>query len=333
MAESKGPRFTPMGARWNVPVDAARSLTASANGLTFTCGQCPLDGSGSVLDPGDLSGQARRLAGTCRATMAQAPEAPVPCLLVLYHTADPGGEMIALASPFRGAFPGAAVLPVRLPQFHDPGMRLEVDVVATPDKPSVWSFTHAGVAGHVVEAGPLTFATLSAPPGRSVAPALALIGGRGLAPARLLGAEWHGLADPPPGWAPLPGAAALPAAPQAGVSALLTFARTDVTAEAAPPGAASRRAGPFAWRAALGTAPDLATAARQAMDSLGPFDSFTALKATTLYAGGPTAEGLHASLAVRHASFPRPGPASTGVPVAGLAGGTLTLAMTGLIRP
>lgn len=327
------PRFTPMGALWNMPVDVACSLAATAEGLAFTCGQCPLDAEGNVLDPGDLSSQARRLAGTCRQTMALVPEAPMPTLLVLYHTANPGGEMIALTAPFRGAFPGAALLPVRLPHFYYPGMRVEVDVISTPGTPQVWPFALAGVTGAVIETGPLTFAILDVPPGKPVAPILGILAGRGLGPERLLGAEWHGTADPPPDWAPLPGAAALPATPRAGVTAFLTFARTEVTADPAPPSAAHRRAGRFAWRAAVSDAPDLARAAHEAMDGIGAFDSFTPLKATTLYAGGPTPEDLHVNLAVRHARFPRPGPASTGLPVAGLARGRLTISMIGLAKP
>ncbi len=54
---------------------------------------------------------------------------------------------------------------------------------------------------------------------------------------------------------------------------------------------------------------------------------FAPLKATTHYAGGPGPEDLHGNLAVRHARFPRPGPASTGVPVCALSAATLAIDM------
>lgn len=40
-------------------------------------------------------------------------------------------------------------------------------------------------------------------------------------------------------------------------------------------------------------------------------------KATTHYLGSSEAQDLHANMAVRNGDFQRPGPASTGVPVAG----------------
>ena len=95
-------------------------------------------------------------------------------------------------------------------------------------------------------------------------------------------------------------------------------------------GAILRRAGRFAWTSATGTAPDLAQSAHQAMDAL-DLSGLTILKATTHYVGGPRPQDLHANLAVRHARFPMPGPASTGVPVAGLATATLAIDMLAIV--
>lgn len=64
--------------------------------------------------------------------------------------------------------------------------------------------------------------------------------------------------------------------------------------------------------------------------SLQSLENTTILKATTHYVGGPGPQDLHGNLAVRHARFPQPGPASTGVPVAGLAGGSLAIDMLAL---
>lgn len=313
-----------MGLVWNMPVPVACSLAVAAGGLAASCGQCPLDDAGRVLDPGDARAQAVRVAAMARGALDHLPDARHAALLVAYHDADDPADVVA---PLAAAFPGAVIAPVRLPHFYYPGMRVEVDVYAQSARPRRTTLSQGAAHLSLVEGGPLTLAWLSAPAMAGALPLLARVD-----PARLLAAQWCSAEAPPAALAPDPAARVIPPG-GAGTSAVFLIAPGPVAAAVTPGGAVLRRAGPFAWAAAHGTAADLAQAAHQAMDALAlpGMPGFVPLKATTHYAGGPGPQDLHGNLAVRHARFPRPGPASTGVPVAGLAGARLAIDMLGWI--
>ncbi len=314
----------PMGLMWNMPIPVACSLAVAAQGVAISCGQCPLDSGGRVLAPGDAGPQAGLVAQMVAGVLSHLPGGHQPALLVVYTDAE---DTSALLAPLAKAFPMAELAVVPLPYFYYPGMRIEVDLYATAVPPTR-SHTANGPARLTrVMAGPLEFLHLFAPDMASALPLLYRID-----PTRLLAAHWFAQEPPPEALSPAPAARVLPP-PGAGVTAILTLAPTPVRAATTPGGAILRHAGPFAWIAAEGTSPDLAQSAHQAMDALALPDipGLTPLKATTHYVGGPNADDLHANLAVRHARFPMPGPASTGVPVAGLAGATLAIDMLAII--
>ncbi len=313
----------PMGLMWNMPIPVACSLAVATDGLAVTCGQCPLDAEGRVLAPGDAAAQAALVAGMGQGALAHLPVEHHAALLVVYHDcADPAGVLAPLAR----AFPGAELAPIRLPHFYYPGMRIEVDLYATSAAPRLAVETSGSARLARVSGGPLTLVHLSAPDIASALPLLSGIDAR-----YLLSAQWFSAEPPPASHLPNPAARVLP--PDGGVSAILTLAPDPVSAQTTPGGATLRRAGRFAWFSAQGTAADLATAAHQAMDalSLPQIPGLTVLKATTHYRGGPNPQDLHANLAVRHARFPMPGPASTGVPVQALASATLAIDMLAVI--
>lgn len=314
----------PMGLMWNMPIPVACSLAVAAQGLAVSCGQCPLDGEGRVLAPGDAGAQAALVAGMVQGVLSHLPPGHHAALLVVYTDARDPAEVLA---PLARAFPMAELVPVALPHFYYPGMRIEVDLYATHTPPQRQRLTVGPARVTCVAGGPLDLIHLAAPDMATARPLLAT-----LDPARLLSAQWFAVEPPPAAFAPAPAARVLPP-DGAGVLALLTLAPDPVTATTTPGGAVLRRAGPFAWIAAEGITPDLAQAAHQAMDALALPDlpGLTPLKATTHYAGGPTPEDLHANLAVRHARFPMPGPASTGVPVTALAGATLAIDMLAIV--
>lgn len=313
----------PMGLMWNMPIPVACSLAVATDGLAVTCGQCPLDGEGRVLAPGDAAAQAALVATMGQGVLDHLPEAHHAALLVVYHDCADPDEVLA---PLAQAFPQAELAPVRLPHFYYPGMRIEVDLYATSAPPRLSAETSGPARLARVDGGPLTLVHLSASDMASALPLLA-----GIDAGRLLSAQWFSTEPPPSPYMPDPAARVLP--PDRGVSAILTLAPGPVTALATPGGAILRRAGRFAWLSAQGTRPDLAAAAHQAMDALSLPDlpGLTVLKATTHYAGGPNPHDLHANLAVRHARFPMPGPASTGVPVRALANATLAVDMLAVI--
>jgi hypothetical protein len=311
----------PMGLMWNMPIPVACSLAVSSGGLAVTCGQCPLDSDGKVLSPGDAAAQAGLVAAMGQGVLSHLSDPHSAALLIVYHDCADPDEVLA---PLAKAFPLAELAPIRLPHFYYPGMRIEVDLYATTATPRRIVQTHGPARLTRIEGGPLTMCHLSAPDMASVLPLLSRID-----PDRLLSAQWFA-SDAPPSHIPDPAARVTA---QDGVSAILTLAPDPVTVSTTPGGAILRRSGRFAWLSAHGTAPDLAQAAHQAMDALAlpGIQGLTILKATTHYQGGPGPDDLHGNLAVRHARFPRPGPASTGVPVTALANATLAIDMLAVI--
>ena len=312
----------PMGLMWNMPIPVACSLAVAANGLAVTCGQCPLDDQGQVQFPGDAAAQARLVADMAKGVLSHLAVPHSAALLVVYHDCEDANQVLA---PLTAAFPQAVLAPIRLPHFYYPGMRIEVDLYASASPPNQIRESMGAASLTRVNAGPLTLCHLSAPDMGAALPLLAQID-----PNHLLSAQWFA-PTAPPSHLPDPAARVIP--PDGSVSAILTLAQGDVQATTTPGGAILRKAGGFGWLSAHGTAPDLALAAHQAMDALALPDlpGLKMLKATTHYHGGANAHDLHANLAVRHARFPMPGPASTGVPVAGLAAATLAIDMLAII--
>lgn len=313
----------PMGLMWNMPIPVACSLAVATEGLAVTCGQCPLDAEGRVLAPGNAAEQSALVAAMGQGALAHLPQVHHAALLVVYHDCPDPAEVL---DPLARVFPDAELAPFRLPHFYYPGMRIEVDLYATSAAPRLTMETSGPGRLVGVEGGPLTLVHLSAPDMTTALPLLAEVDA-----GHLLSAQWFAAEPPPASHMPDPAARVLP--PGGGVSAILTLAPDRVTAQTTPGGAILRRAGRFAWLSARGTAPDLAAAAHQAMDalSLSGIPGLTVLKATTHYRGGPNPQDLHANLTVRHARFPMPGPASTGVPVQALAGATLAIDMLAVI--
>jgi enamine deaminase RidA (YjgF/YER057c/UK114 family) len=326
----------PMGLMWSMPVPVACSLAvaisdAGGGGLAVSCGQCPLDDAGRVLGPDDPVAQAAQVAKLCAGVLAHLPAGHQAALLVVYHTAEAGhAAEAALLAPLARAFPGAVLAPVRLPHFYYPGMRIEVDLYAIAAPPEQLRFTVNGAELTRLEGGPLALVHLTAP---DAVAASAVLQAAGLSPDRLLSAQWFGAAAPPEPWVPDPAARVVSRSGVVGLASVMTFAPKPVVAGHTPGGAVLRQAGQFAWISAHADKADLAQAAEAAMDALSLADlpGLTMVKATTHYAGGPGPEDLHGNLAVRHARFPNPGPASTGVPVAGLAGATLAIDMLAAI--
>lgn len=309
----------PMGLMWQMPIPVACSLAVAAKGLAVSCGQCPLDTKGQVLHPGDAGAQAGLVAGMVQGVLSHLP-GHYPAILVVYHDAADESEVL---EPLRAVFPDAVLLPVRLPHFYYPGMRIEVDLYALSAPPVI----RQTLGSSKISGGPLELVGLRA---ADMAGAMGLLAG--LDPSRLLSAQWFAADPVPHDWHPDPGGrVVLPR--DAGVAAVLTLAPDPVQVSRTPGGAIKRASGCFIWISAQGYGADLAAAAHQAMDALAlnHQQNLTILKATTHYVGGSGPEDLHGNLAVRHARFPMPGPASTGVPVAGLAGGSLAIDMLGIV--
>lgn len=314
----------PMGLMWHMPIPVACSLAVAVGGLAATCGQCPLDQQGTVMHPGDAPAQARLVAGMVQGVLDHLPGFSA-ALLVVYHDAQTEADVLA---PLAAAFPEAVLLPVPLPHFYYPGMRIEVDLYAVKGEITVQESRASGAVVRRVLGGPLDLVAVEAP---DAVAATAVLGA--LDADRCLSAQWFAADPAPEPWHPDP-AARVVLGPGRGMRGVLTLAPGSVVQDRSPGGALRRRSGDWVWLSAIGQKPDLAEAAHQAMDALAlaEMPGLSIIKATTHYVGGPTPEDLHGNLAVRHARFPMPGPGSTGVPVAGLAGGTLAVGMLGVQR-
>ncbi len=310
----------PMGGDRAMPVPVACSRAVAAAGLAVTCGQGPLDGQGRVLSPGDAAAQAQHVAAAASATLAALSQPHTAALVVLYHTAEDAGTV---AAPFRDRFPEAAIALIRLPHFHHDGICVEADLyaLAWELRPRPRRLSNGPAVMESTGGEPLAFNVLTAP---DLPAAEGLL--RRLNPATMLAVQWHAAGETPAAWTPDPSAVAR--RPEAlGLTAVMITSQVPAVQTRTAGGGVMRQAGGFAWVSGTGADADLAVAAGQAMDALALPADLTPLKATTHYAGGPGPDDLHRTLAVRHARFPRPGPASTGVPVAGLAGGRIAVDM------
>jgi hypothetical protein len=306
-------------------------------GFAWTCGQCPLSADGAVLAPDDLVDQAKHVDGYIRRLLDKAGYSPDKVgKFVLYHAPCEPAETGRMLSHFRSTFPGAILMRVGTPFFYYPGMQLEVDMHGAERRASLVSREENGFRLQAVDAGDLIWVGLeiraldtdavSAAVRATVFDGALLadhwfVSGNGTAPL-LESLRRAGLATDP-------GAAAGVTLP-AGVVAMgeLTFAGGAASSLALPahPGTAlfARSSDRHFWIAARSLSPALSlvgetqaimAAIAETMRAQGwRFDAVT--KATTHYVGSSAAEDLHDNMAVRNAYYRRPGPASTGLPVA-----------------
>jgi enamine deaminase RidA (YjgF/YER057c/UK114 family) len=333
----------PFSDLWRMRIEHPYSLLVRAGGHAWTCGQCPLSADGAVLAADDLAGQAAHVDFYIRHLLDKAGYAPASVgKLVLYHAPDEAAAIARMLSLFRGTYPGAILMPVGTPYFYYPGMRLEVDVHAAAHRNPLAVRSEPGLRLEAVDAGDLVWVSIEiAAAGAPTPSALktALAAAAGVSASALLADHWFVAergatsaleAARQAGLVTDPGAAAGVTLPE-GVVAMgeLTFAgrgAVKMLAALAPPGIALtlRHSDRHFWIAARSLAPPhslvgeteaiMAAVAGAMRAHSWRFESV--VKATTHYVGSSAAEDLHANMAVRNAYYRRPGPASTGLPVA-----------------
>jgi enamine deaminase RidA (YjgF/YER057c/UK114 family) len=337
---TKPPLRVPFSDLWSMRIEHPYSLLVRARGHAWTCGQCPLAADGAVLAPDDLGMQAGHVEGYIGRLLERAQYARENVgKLVLYHAPDQAAAIDRMLSRFRGAFPGAMLMPVGTPYFYYPGMRVEVDVHAAERRaPLVTREDVRGLRLHAVEAGALVWVSVEVREPLDAKAVRAVLGAVGVSPDALLADHWfvsESGAQPAldalkaAGLVTDPGAAVGVSLAPGGVAlGELTFAggATVSRAEPAQPAVAlfARSSRRHFWIAARSLAPGLSLVGEtQAImaaiaETMRPqgwrFDSVT--KATTHYVGSSRDEDLHDNMAVRNAYYRRPGPASTGLPVA-----------------
>jgi len=339
-------RHLPIGSLWSMRIEVPYSLIVRVGGFAWSCGQVPLDADARVLHPGDLAAQMRDVAGHIREILdAVGMRSDDVGKLVLYYVAE-NGDDAAVLSEARRAFGAKPVLvPVAVPHFYYQGLLVEVDVFAGEAVSAIPSESDPPTAVRVraVDAGDLVWATVSFDgseiPLEAVRDSLAKAG---LFPDRLLCDHWvipagsreqdgilAGLEAA--GLLADPGAAVLASRAGGRLLGELTFAPEGATcAKRSSDGVRviSRRSERMCWVSARVEegGGDLVDQTRKIMKGIEAalaahgFSFANVVKSTTHYTGGSSEDELHENMRVRNACYRRPGPASTGVPVFGLAG-------------
>jgi enamine deaminase RidA (YjgF/YER057c/UK114 family) len=343
---SRAPLRVPFADLWSMRIEHPYSLLVRAGGHAWSCGQCPLAADGAVLAPDDLLGQAGHVDGYIRRLLDKAEYSPDSVgKLVIYHEAREPAATERMLSHFRSGFPGAILMPVATPFFYYEGMRLEVDLHAAERRAPLVSREDAdGFRLQAVDAGELIWVSLEilgAPEGALSGQALRdALGAAGVSAGALLADHWFvsgGGAEPAldaleaAGLVSDPGAAVgVALAPGVVAMGELTFAGSGGAeaslATEAHPGVAlfARSSQSHFWIAARSLAPSLSLVSETQAIMAGIADTMRAkswrfesvTKATTHYVGSSAAEDLHDNMNVRNAYYRRPGPASTGLPVA-----------------
>lgn len=335
--------FLPFDNVWKMRIDHPYSLIVKDGGLAWSCGQCPLDADGAVLFPHDMVAQAKAVAGFIARYLGDMGCATSSIgRLVAYYVKTASNDDRRLKDLFQQAFgQSVQVIPVAVPHFYYEGMLIEVDVFASDEKGDGNRFVddESGLVMDVSDAGPFFWVTVSAPPtaGRDFVPRLQrLLDQASLSPDALLAEQWFLPVGCDIGDLALSagGETIMVSDPYADIGAALIFAKAPVSV-GQPTGATTgasglsmslHRAGGYFNLKALHASPDLSLVQQtvEIMEAVETVFAETGLsfrdvrKATTHYVAGNSAEALHDNMSIRNRYYPRPGPASTGLPVEGL---------------
>ncbi|UDL89419.1 hypothetical protein LGH82_30905 [Mesorhizobium sp. PAMC28654] len=346
--------FLPFDAVWKMRIEHPYSLLVKDGNLVWSCGQCPLDGAGEVLAPGDLLSQAMAVAGFIRQFLAEIGcDASAVGRLVVYYVKTSDGDAALLGDLFKAQF-GREVLvaPIAIPYFYYAGMLIEVDVFGSvsPKRHRAFADDVTGARLDVVDTDSLSWVNFGIPrlPGDDATLASILrrlMEEAGLSPDRLLSGQWFvgsekasqqvnstrerlaldscGVVD----------------VDRDGLEAMaeLTFSKAAVSHQSFdgtdrrewPEGVeiTLRKSGdqfhiggcdPTGAHGLVGQAQRIMRALEQVLRQSG-LDFSNVRKATTYYVSGSSAEALHDNMAVRNRYYSKPGPASTGLPVKGFA--------------
>lgn len=278
---------------WSMQIPVPYSLFLRDGAFGWSCGQCPLDRAGQVVAPGDALAQADLVARYCQTLLSESGFQPSDLrMAVVYHdTPDPA----PLLHRLQAALGPSLYIPVKVPEFYYPGMVIEVDLFAMADTPH-----------------PLRFA-MGPQPDTLIDHHLAPPGTPGLPPHAITAPTAQALT-----WTiAAPGPVTETFHSHHGVTVRL------------------RQSGPFhALTATAGHIPGIVPQTEAIMQAFAETLSARNLtfsdvvKSTTHYTGQATAEELHDNMAVRNRRYSSPGPASTGIRVAGLADTSARTAIT-----
>ncbi len=353
MAERLHVPFDVFAMRVDVPVS-----TAVRDGdLGWTCGQCPLTETGAVHAPGDLLAQTEFVCDMIATVMARAGFEPSSVgKLHVYFSAETdrlAATALALITARFGH--GPLIVPIAVPHFYYDGMLIEVDVFATSHLQAHPSGEPNGVRLELIDAGDQVWAYAAASlANRTVDEAVDLITTElereALDQTHLLADFWMSggteteqvarnlqssrFVTNPDALVRLAGQASPVIAASLSFSKQPVIVLTDKTTDDGPR-LTLKRSGRLIWASG--------TCANSGLDLVGQTScimqgldaglraagtSFTdVVKLTAHYTGGASEQELHGNMKVRHSYYKSPGPASTGLPVAGLGNGQCRIAI------
>jgi len=349
-------QFVDYGPSWVMPFAAPYSALVRDGARAWSSGMLALDGDGQVCSPGDVIAQALLIAARIGPLLAEAGLTPDSVSRLVLYSAPPlpeaRREIEAVFCAALGHTPMIEIVPV--PHFHYAGIELAVDVHCAPAEAVIENALPGGGRARVMREPGAIVLNLAAPVssiGQALGGVLSL---HRLSPDRLL-SGW-GIA-PEPMLSAVPGQIA-PRLPGFFVGALmpcykgddlahlyLTFGEGEIELFESREGLVRlhlARAGNLAvldGRYLGGAGVGLAEQTEVVMAGLAATLethglAFTdVVKSTTFYAGRNTAEDLHANMAVRNARYRKPGPASTGVPIARMADPGAKVRIELVLRP
>ncbi len=342
---------------WSMQVDVPVSQLVREGGFAWSCGQCPLDAEGQVQFKDDLRRQTTLVCEYIEQIAQRGGlDAAAIAKMIVYHVEGMPGAGAAMLQILRQRFGEVPLLvPVGVPHFYYDGMMIEVDVFFGPKVRRLPTATDAetGVSIEAVEGDGLvwtlcrvantdTGTTSSAERAETL---VELLEGYGVSSRQLLSDHWFlppaQKTGPVPTLSPIAAcglvsnqdAAAIVSDNAAndlvGDLTFVSGAANTVQTEAGGNELATtvcRRSDGFAWistscgDSALGLVEQtrvMMVEIEQTLTRQGMTFSNVA-KLTAHYVGGATADELHGNMTVRHGFYSNPGPASTGLPVAGL---------------
>lgn len=313
--------FVPFESLWKMPIDVPYSLLVRDGDHAWSCGQLALDADSNVLAADDLVAQSTIVADYIAEVLDRGGLAPEHLKrLVLYYTAhaDHAGRVAAMRSVFSSVLGSTVLLDVvAVPHFYYDGIELEVDAFAGPTADDRFDWVSIEV------------------PASEYPDALAKVD-----PSTLLSAHWFApaaeistvAAHIEDGGLVHDAGAVVSTGPGDNLirGSLLRLAHGQVDERSSTNGdvrITTKQAEGVGWIAARCTnsALGLPQQTELIMDAIAgaladegaDFDAV--VKSTTLYVGDSSSEDLHTNMAVRNRRYQKPGPASTGLPIFGLA--------------
>ena len=335
-----------------MPIEIPYSLLVKDGDLAWTCGQIPLDGASQVMAPGDLVMQTEIVCDYVEEILRLgALPANAIAKLVLYYVSRQEGDKDRMMAVCRARFGDRPVLvPIAVPYFYYDELLLEMDVFASARQGRVIEESNDAGSVHMVDGGELAWASMTVTVGH-------LAEAENLLEAALHELELQNGDRISEHWvAPIgdadgshfdttaktlremmlisdQGALVKGAEGHDALVGELTYAREPCEAAAISSRDVSdvrvvtRKKGRFDWVSArcLDGSLDLVEQTSRLMEVIDQtlrelgitFENI--VKSTSHYVGGGSPDELHDNMAVRNRYYKKPGPASTGLPVFGLA--------------